>query len=314
MNASADVLASAADLDVIVIGGGPAGLTAALYLGRSRRRTLLIDAGEPRNAPASSAHGVFSRDGAAPADLAAEARRQLKRYPTVAMWNLKAETVEKEPPGFVVRTQDGRQARSRRLLFATGIRDELPDIDGLAERWGRGVLHCVYCHGYEVADQPVALIASPDVAMRAAASVFQLSKDLVLCTNGAPMPDEDAAQLVHRGIRIIEETVSQVSGQAPHLRILFKDGSEVSRAAIFVRTILKDASDLPARLGCELDAPHGLVVDAGWQTSVRGAYAAGDIAAPKDQVIVAAASGAQAAIAINNDLVQADWLAVRASQ
>lgn len=307
MIAADNAVASAADLDVIVIGGGPAGLSAALYLGRSRRRTLVIDAGEPRNAPAHSAHGVFSRDGATPADLAADARRQLERYPTVDLWTAKAELAEKCPAGFVVRTQDGREARSRRLLFATGIRDELPNIDGLAERWGNGVLHCVYCHGYEVADQPVALIASPDVAMRAAASVFQLTQNLVLCTNGESMPEKEATQLARRGIRIVEARIDRVSGDAPDLRILFADGSELSSAAIFVRTTLKDASDLPARLGCDLDAPYGLVVGPDWQTSVPGAYAAGDIAAPKDQIIVAAASGAQAAIAINGDLVQADW-------
>ncbi len=306
--------AFAADRDVIVIGGGPAGLTAALYLGRSRRRTLVIDAGEPRNAPAHSAHGVFSRDGAAPAELTGDARRQLDRYPTVEMWNVKAETVQKGPAGFVVRTQDGREARARRLLFATGIRDELPSIDGLAERWANGVLHCVYCHGYEIADQPVALIASPDVGTRAAASVFQLTQNLVLCTNGEAMPEGEARQLSRRGIRVVETPINRVSGDAPDLRLMFADGSDLSRAAIFVRTTLKDASDLPARLGCKLDTPLGLVVGSDWQTSVPGAYAAGDIAAPKDQVIVAAASGAQAAIAINGDLVRADWEIARANK
>ncbi|NJO32301.1 MAG: NAD(P)/FAD-dependent oxidoreductase [Rhodospirillales bacterium] len=307
MSAAAHVPMSAADLDVIVIGGGPAGLTAALYLGRSRRRTLIVDAGEPRNAAANSAHGVFSRDGATPAELSTDAQRQLERYPTVELWRVKAEAVEKAPPGFVVRTQDGREARSRRLLFATGIRDELPNIDGLAARWANGVLHCVYCHGYEIADQPVALIASPDVAMCAAASVFQLTHNLVLCTNGEAMPEGEASQLSRRGIGLVEAKIIRVSGDAPDLRVLFADGSELSRAALFVRTILKDAGDLPARLGCEPDTPYGLVVGPNWQTSIAGVYAAGDIAAPKDQVIVAAASGAQAAIAINGDLVQADW-------
>jgi len=307
MSAADKANSLAGDRDVIVIGAGPAGLSAALYLGRSRRQTLVVDAGEPRNAPAHSAHGVFSRDGATPAELVADARRQLERYPAVEVWRGKAETVEKGPSGFVVRTQDGRQARARRLLFATGIRDELPDIEGLAERWANGVLHCVYCHGYEIADQPVALIAAPDIAMRAVASVYQLTQNLVLCTNGEAMPEAEAGQLARRGIHVVEMKIDRISGDAPDLRLMFADGSELTRAAVFVRTILKDASDLPARLGCELDTPYGVVVGLDWQTSVPGAYAAGDIAAPKDQIIVAAASGAQAAIAINGDLVQADW-------
>ena len=220
---------------------------------------------------------------------------------------MKAESVEKRPDGFVARLQDGREARARRVLFATGIRDELPDVKGLAERWANGVLHCVYCHGYEIADQPVALFAGADVAFRAAAAVYQLSRDLVLCTNGEKLPESERAKLSDRGVRIIETAIDHVGGYAPNLLIHFADGSQVSRLAIFVRTTLRDASDLPARLGCALDAPHGVLVGSDWQTSVAGAYAAGDVAAPKDQVIVAAASGAQAAIAINGDLVQDDW-------
>jgi thioredoxin reductase len=172
MSVAANSGASSASLDVIVIGGGAAGLSAALYLGRSRRRTLVVDAGEPRNGPAHSAHGMFTRDGVSPMALLDEARRQATAYPTVELWRAKAESVVKGPSGFVVHTQDGREAQARRLLFATGIRDELPPIQGLAERWANGVLHCVYCHGYEIADQPVALIAEPDVAVRAAASVW----------------------------------------------------------------------------------------------------------------------------------------------
>lgn len=307
MSAAAKPVASAAGYDVIVIGGGSAGLSAALYLGRSRRRTLVVDAGEPRNRPAHSAHGVFTRDGASPAELLEVARRQVAAYPTVELWRVKAESAVKGPSGFVVRVQDGREVNARRLLFATGIRDELPLIEGLTERWASGVLHCVYCHGYEIADQPVALIAAPDVAVRAAASVYQLTRDLVLCTNGEAMPEEGAEQLVKRGIRIIEAPIERVAGRAPDLLLQFTDGSRLSRAAIFVRTVLRDSSDLPARLGCELDSPHGLVVGPDWQTSVSGVYAAGDVAASKDQIVIAVASGAEAAIAINGDLVQADW-------
>jgi thioredoxin reductase len=296
-----------ADLDVIVVGGGPAGLSAALYLGRSRRRVLVVDAGRPRNAAAHSAHGVLTRDGAAPGDLLQEARRQLNAYPNVTVCQGEAVSATRRPDGFIVRLGDGRAAKARRLLLATGVRDELPPIEGLAERWANGVLHCVYCHGYEVADQPVALIAPADAAIGAVAAVLQLTRDLVLCTNGELLSPTDRAQLAERGVGVAEPKIDRVSGATPELTIRFAEGSQLSRAAIFVRTTLRLTSDLPVQLGCKLSAPHALVVGPSWETTAPCVYAAGDMAAPKDQVIVAAASGAQAAMAINGDLVREDF-------
>jgi thioredoxin reductase len=307
VNASPFHDAGRPDYDAIVIGGGPAGLSAALYLGRFRRRTLVVDAGKPRNASSPAAHGLLTRDGVPPGELLSEARRQLAAYASVAL--RRGEVVSAEPAGdgFIVRLDDGGEAQARRLLLACGVRDELPAIEGLRERWGVSVLHCTNCHGYEAADLPLALIARGDVAVGAAAAVLQVSRDLVLCTAwSSGLAEIDKRRLAERGVRVIETAIARVTGAPPRLVIHFADGSSLVRSAIFVRAAMRLASELPAQLGCKLDAPHRLCVGPTWETSVRGVYAAGDIAA-KDQIAIAVASGAQAAIALNGDLVQEDF-------
>ena len=160
--------------DAIIVGGGPAGLSAALYLGRVRRRTLVLDAGRPRNAPSPAAHGVFTRDGAPPEELLEAARRQLAAYPTLELRWIEAVAAQARSTGFVVRLEDGSEVCGRRLLLACGVCDELPAIDGLAENWGKSVLHCVYCHGYEFADQQIAIYARGQTAIESAASLLHL--------------------------------------------------------------------------------------------------------------------------------------------
>ncbi len=307
MSAGASRGADRPGCDVVVVGGGPAGLTAALYLGRARRRTLVVDAGRPRNAASPSAHGVFTRDGATPAELLAEARRQLSAYAAVELRRAEAVVAASLGDGFVVRLDDGTEVRARRLLLACGIRDELPDIEGLAGHWGRGVLHCTTCHGYEVADRELALVTPADAAVSAVASVLQVSRDLVLCASGASIDPADRRKLDAHGVRIVESKLLRITGAPPQLVLHFADGSKLARQAVFVRTVLRPASELPAQLGCRFDAPHRLHVSPNWETSAPGVYAAGDIAALKDQVAVAAASGAHAAIAVHSDLSQEDF-------
>ena len=298
---------AALDNDAIVIGGGPAGLSAALYLGRSRRRTLLVDAGKPRNLSSAAAHGVFTRDGTPPAELLAEARRQLAAYPMVRLRHAEAVSAETLKRGFVVRLSDGENVHARRLILALGVHDELPAIEGLGERWGKDVLHCVYCHGYEVADRPLGLIVGGDAALGAAASVLQMSRDLTVFQHGASdLSEKSRARLAELGVRVANSQPIRIAGASPHLEVRLADGSTFECAAVFVRSTTRLASDIPAQLGCELAGPSRLAVDQNWATSVRGVYAAGDIAAPKDLACVAAASGAQAAVALNADLVLED--------
>jgi thioredoxin reductase len=294
-------------MDVVVVGGGVAGLSAALLLGRARRRALVVDDGMPRNAPSPVAHSVFTRDGTPPAELLRIARAQLAPYSTVELREGRVVSAGGVAGGFLARLADGTELRARRLLLAVGVRDELPEIEGLAALWGRGVLHCPYCHGWEVRDEPLALLASGAVAMEMAPLLLQWSRDLLLCTGGgAGLAPEDRAALTGRGVRIVDTPVRRLEGTETLERIVFADGRVEPRRALFLRPTQAVASDLVRQLGCEPTDLGHVRVGADHQTSVAGVYAAGDATTPLQQIVVAAASGALAAMMINRDLVQVD--------
>jgi thioredoxin reductase len=297
------------EYDAVIIGGGAAGLSAALTLGRSRRRTLVLDTGQPRNAASPAAHGVFSRDGTPPGELLDEARRQVARYPTVELRRIEAQRARVGPLGLTVTLADGFDVHARRLVLACGVRDELPPIEGLAERWGTRVLHCAYCHGYEVADQPIALYVRGKTAASTLEVHWQLTRDLVLCTDGpADLGEAERRYVAQRRIRVVETPLVALSGgdsQSP-LVLHFADGSSETRAALFLSAPVRIASPIPEELGCEFVNPNRLVVDADGRTTVPGVYAAGDIACPTRQVAAAAASAAVAAMALNEDLARED--------
>lgn len=296
--------------DVIVIGGGSAGLSAALVLGRSRRRTLVLDGGPPRNAPSPAAHSVFTRDGTPPAEILATARAQLAPYASVEIRAVAATSVRRDGAGFVVGLGDGGEARARRLLLATGVRDDLPPIEGLAALWGRGVLHCPYCHGWEVRDEPLALRARGAQAMDLGPLLLQWSRDLVLCTDGpSELSPAELAALARHGVRVIETPIRRLEGAAGLERIVFTDGHVEPRRALFLKPPQAVASDLPAALGCGMTEAGHIAVGVDYQTSVPGVYAAGDAASPFQQVVVAAAAGALAAIMLNRDLAQEEFAA-----
>jgi thioredoxin reductase len=293
-------------IDVVVVGGGVAGLSAALVLGRSRRRTLVVDGGMPRNAPSPAAHSMFTRDGTKPAELLRIAREQLAPYDTVELRQGRVTAVSREEDHFALRLADGAQVEARRVLLAVGVRDVLPEIDGLSALWGRGVLHCPYCHGWEVRDEPFALYASGAVAMEMAPLLLQWSRDLLLCTGGGELADSERATLTGLGVRIIDTPVQRLEGGDQLERIVFADGRVERRRALFLRPAQVVASDLPQQLGCEQTEAGHIGVGADQQTSVPGVYAAGDATTPMQQIVVAAAAGAQAAMMINRDLVRAD--------
>lgn len=295
-------------MEVVVVGGGIAGLSAALVLGRARRRTLVVDDGAPRNAPSPEAHSVFTRDGASPAELLRIARAQLAPYTSVELRDARAISLRRDRDGFVVGVTDGTEVRTRRLLLAVGVRDVLPAIDGFAALWGRGVLHCPYCHGWEVRDAPWALYASGSVAMEMAPLLLQWSRDLLLCTGGpAGLAPAEREALIRRGVRIIETPVRRLEGVAALDRIIFADGHVESRRALFLRPAQVIASDLAQQIGCEQTEAGLIRIGSDHQTSLPGVYAAGDATTPVQQIVVAAASGAQAAMMLNRDLVVADF-------
>ena len=300
-------------MDVVVVGGGAAGLSAALLLGRSRRRTVVVDAGMPRNAPSPAAHSCFTRDGTPPADLLRIAREQLGPYDSVELRRGRVTSMGREVDGFAIGLDDGGEIQARRVLLAVGVRDILPEIEGLGALWGKGVLHCPYCHGWEVRDQPLALYAGGAVAMDMAPLLLQWSRDLLLCTGGAgQLEDGEHATLSRLGVRVIDTQVQRLEGDGHGVRIVFADGHAEARGALFLRPGQEVASDLPRQIDCEYTETGLIRVGADHQTSVPGIYAAGDATTPAQQIVIAAASGAQAAMMINRDLVRSDVAATEA--
>lgn len=290
--------------DVVVVGGGAAGLSAALVLGRARRRVAVVDAGAPRNAPAAHMQGFLSRDGLPPADLLAAGRAEVTGYGV--------ELVEDEvvgiEAGFVVRLAGGRVLRARRILVATGVRDDLPEIPGVGERWGRDLLHCPYCHGWEVRDQPLGVLGTEPGSVQHAQLVRQWSGDVVFFAHTYDLTSAERFEPDACGIRVVDGDVASLVIEADRLTgVELADGRVLARSAVFVRPRnVPHADGLLTGLGCDVDE-HGFVtVDATGRTSTPGVWAAGNVVDPRAQVITAAGAGSAAAIAINADLVQDD--------
>lgn len=290
--------------DTIVIGGGPAGLSAALTLGRSRRRTLLLDAGEPRNAPAAASHGFLSRDGTSPADLARAAREQLVPY-GVHVSERAGRSAATSDAGFDVELDDATHVSARSLILATGVQDHLPDIPGLAARWGRSVHHCPYCHGWECRDQALGILGSGPGAQHLAELLKQWSKDLILFTNGpAEFSEEERHAL--RNVRIDERRIASVEGPDESItHLTFDEGAQVRRDALFLRPEQTQRSAVAMELGCRLmdDEVH-VDIDEFGRTSVAGVYAVGDMSEPfKQQIVMSAAAGMMAVADLNRHLI-----------
>jgi thioredoxin reductase len=291
------------DDGVVVVGGGAAGLSAALVLVRARRAVAVVDAGGPRNAPAAHMHGFLSRDGMAPRDLLAVGRAEVAGYGGTLI----DDTVVDVEPGFHVRLASGSSLRARRILVATGLRDELPKIPGVRERWGRDLLHCPYCHGYEVRDQPLGVLGGSPEAVQHALLVRQWSPDVTLFPHTDSVGPAQRELLTARGIRVVEGAVARLVVDNDQLQgVELGDGTVTARAAVFVRPRFVPNAGLLSGLGCEVDE-HGWVVhDPVGRTSVAGVWVAGNAADPRAQVITAAGQGSAAAIALNADLVDED--------
>jgi thioredoxin reductase len=295
------------EYDVVVVGGGAAGLSAALVLSRARRRVLVVDAGSPRNAPAAHLHGFLSRDGMPPSELLAVGRDEVTAYGGEMLAGTVTGLVPNGPSGFWVLLAGGRRISVRRLLVTTGLRDELPDIPGLAERWARDVLHCPYCHGHEVRDQQLGVLGGSPGAVGYAQIVRQWSHDVVLFVPPDTLTTTERAELVARAIGVVEGTVARVLVEDDRLRgVELDDGRTVPRDAVFVPPRFVPHADLLVGLGCALDDDGWVVKDAVGATTVPGVWVAGNVANPRAQVITAAGEGSAAAIAINADLVADD--------
>ncbi len=294
------------DYDVVVIGGGAAGLSAALVLSRARRRVLVLDSGTPRNAPAAHMHGFLSRDGLPPGELLAIGRDEVTGYGATIIDAVATDLTPDGTSGFSVLLADGQRLSARRLLVATGLRDELPDIPGLRGRWARDVLHCPYCHGHEVRDEQLGVLGASSDAVRYAQIIRQWSSDVVFFTPAGMLTADERSQLVARSIGIVEGTVKRILIQDDQLSgVEMSDGRTVLRDALFVPPRFVPNNDLLVGLSCDIDATGWVVADGG-RTSVPGVWVAGNVANPRAQVITAAGEGSAAAIAINADLVDED--------
>ena len=303
--------------DVVVVGGGAAGLSAALVLTRARRTVAVVDSGRPRNAPASHMQGFLGSDGVPPGDLLAAGRSEVVGYGghllsgTVARIAECARTGAHAQRRFDVVLGDGSTLKARRVLVTTGLRDAVPDIPGVRERWGRDLLHCPYCHGHEVRDEPLAVLAgAPSTTAESLAHahlVRQWSDDLVFFANGATLTAAQREQLVARAIGVVDEPVAGLAVDDDHLTgVVLAGGRVVPRSAAFVRPQLVPNDTLLVDLGCVVRETGWVEVDATGATSRPGIWAAGNATNPRAQVITAAGEGSAAAIAINNDLVDED--------
>jgi thioredoxin reductase len=299
--------------EVLVAGGGPAGLNAAQTLGRQRRRALLVDSGEPRNAPASEMHMFLSRDGFPPSALRRIGRAELAEYPTVEVRDGLITGLRGTIDDFTAEFADGSTARARRVILATGQVDALPEIDGVAGLFGKGLYHCPFCHGFEAADRPLAVLGGDfSQSMLALYLADRFAKDVVLCANGPLRIGPELREALDRaGIAVREDPVVRLAGADGDVTVEFATGEPLTRAAVFHRPAQRQHADLAAGLGCEL-LPDGCVrVDAAQRTTVPGVYAAGDTArqaelpGPTPFVITGAADGAKAAIWLEQELFRA---------
>ncbi|MDB4941150.1 MAG: hypothetical protein JWP97_684 [Labilithrix sp.] len=294
--------------DCVILGGGPAGLSAALVLGRCRRTVAVLDSGRPRNQGVASSHGFFTQDGASPEELRRIGRAQLAPYDTVRLFDDEAlEVASDGEAGFTVRVRNGAPVRARKVLLATGMRDRVPEIPGFRELWGKSVHVCPYCDGWELREKRLCAYAPAETGPDFALGLLTWTKDVMLVTAGERVADEERARLLRHGIVIHEETIASLEGTEGKLRALvLGSGRRIERDAVFVHFGSEQVAPFARQLGCTLGANGAVVCREGERAGVPGVFVAGDASHDLQLIAVAVAEGVKAACAINTELRRED--------
>ncbi|RFS21919.1 NAD(P)/FAD-dependent oxidoreductase [Chitinophaga silvatica] len=295
--------------DAIIVGGSFAGLSAAMALGRARKRVLIIDSNQPCNKQTPHSHNFITQDGEKPAVIKEKALQQVLQYETVKLLEDLAIDVIPSDKRFDVQTQNNGTITTRKVLFTTGIKDTLPDLPGFKECWGISLIHCPYCHGYEVRDIPLGIIANGDMAMHFVELLLGWSKDLILLTNGPSMLTEEQLKAIARHqVKVLETPVKEILHKDGYMNaVTLADGDTIPLNAVFIRAEPSQHSSIPEALGCEIGKNGLIVVDELNHTSVPGIYAAGDNSNMFRAVSIAVGAGTKAGASINRDLLLEDF-------
>jgi len=298
--------------DCAIIGGGPAGLNAALVLGRARRNVILFDNNKPRNAVTQESHGFITRDGIKPTEFRQIAHREISKYPSVERKNTEVLSVIKNKMTFELVTSMGEKYQSKTIIISTGLKDILPSIANISDFFGKSLFHCPFCDGWELKDKPLVVIVDEQKqGFHFTQIVYNWSKDLVVCTNGEIVHSTEQKELLHnKGIKIIELKIKNFIGQNGQIeQLVFENGETVSRKGGFVLTQWIQSSDIGKELGCENNSLGGIATDSFGRTNITGVYAAGDasVIVPA-QLIIAASEGSRAGAGVNMDLTQQEFL------
>ncbi len=293
------------NFDVIIIGGSYSGLSAALSLGRSLRQVLIIDSGKPCNEQTPHSHNFLTHDGETPQSIASKAREEVSKYETIHFHAGLAVRGEKTDSGFEITTEAGESFTAKKLIFATGVRDIMPEIEGISECWGISVIHCPYCHGYEVRGEKTGLLANGEIAFEFSKMVHHLTKDLTIFTNGkSTMTDEQTHQLKNKGIQIIETEIASLKHTAGQIEALvFKDGTSINLKALYAKLPFEQHSDIPEKMGCAFSPSGHIQVDVFQKTSIPGVFACGDNTTQMRSVSNAVAAGGFAGAMTNKELI-----------
>ncbi len=299
--------------DVIIIGGSYSGLSAAMSLGRALRKVIIIDSGKPCNIQTPHSHNFITQDGKTPKEISSLAKQQVESYKTVTFYNGHAISGTKTPSGFEVKTQSGDTFTGKKIIFATGIKDVLPEIKGAAECWGISMIHCPYCHGYEYRNEKTGILANGESAYELSKLISNWTKDLTVFTNGKSTLTKDQTELIsRRNIEINEnEIYSFVHTNGQIENIQFKDTSTISVKAIYTRPSFVQHSGIPEALGCELTEQGFIKVDMLQKTSVPGVFASGDNATFMRSVASAVFTGSMAGAALNRELIDEEFKSIR---